>query len=100
MEHPAKRLEDTVHQRVRLGILTMLIDKPRADFSQLRDTLHLTDGNLSRHLQVLEDAGYVRIVKLFENRKPKTWVSVTREGRGALEAEIDALRELIERIDG
>jgi DNA-binding MarR family transcriptional regulator len=95
-----KRLEDTVHQRVRLGILTMLAEVSRSDFSHIRDALHLTDGNLSRHLQVLDDAGYVRIDKLFENRKPKTWVSVTRQGRSALLAEIAALRELIEKIDG
>src|SRR3712207_8147482 len=55
--HPARRLDDTVHQRVRLGILAVLREARRADFAYLRDALELTDGNLSRHIAVLEDAG-------------------------------------------
>ncbi len=55
----------------------------------------LSDGNLSRHLQVLEEAGYVTIKKGFDGRKPKTAVAITRDGRTALEAEVRALRELI-----
>lgn len=59
MTHPAQRLDDTVHQRVRLGILAVLSEASRADFGFLRDTLDLTDGNLSRHIAVLEQAGLV-----------------------------------------
>ena len=61
MTHPTNGLDDTVHQRVRLGVLTILSESRRADFTYLRDSLELTDGNLARHLQVLGDAGYVRI---------------------------------------
>ena len=98
--HPSQRLDDTVHQRVRLGILAVLAEADRADFSYLRDQLGLTDGNLSRHLQVLEDAGYLRLRKSFEGRRPRTWVSATRAGRAALAAEVAALRQLIARLDG
>jgi DNA-binding HxlR family transcriptional regulator len=80
-DHPAARLDDVVHQRVRLGILTVLDEARRADFAYLRDELGLTDGNLSRHLRVLDQAGYVAIEKAFEGNRPRTWVSATRQGK-------------------
>jgi DNA-binding MarR family transcriptional regulator len=97
--HPALRLDDTVHQRVRLGILAVLSEAKSADFGFLRDALELTDGNLSRHLAVLEQAGLVKVDKGFEGKRPRTWVSATRAGRKALDAEMRALRELIARVD-
>lgn len=100
MTHPALRLDDTVHQRVRLGILAVLKEARRADFSYLRDALDLTDGNLSRHLRVLEEAGLVQVDKGFEGRRSRTWVESTRAGLAALDAEMQALRELISRVDG
>jgi len=98
--HPAQRLDDTVHQRVRLGILAVLSEASRADFGYLRDALELTDGNLSRHLAVLEEAGLVKVEKKREGRRTRTWVQATRAGRRALGAEVAALRELIARVDG
>ena len=100
MSHPTARLDNTVHQRVRLGILTVLSEADRADFAYLRDALELTDGNLSRNLQVLEEAGYVAIQKTFEGKRPRTWVSATRSGERALAAEVAALRELIGGVEG
>jgi DNA-binding MarR family transcriptional regulator len=100
MAHPSRQLNDTVHQRVRLGILAVLTEAQRVDFGYLREALDLSDGNLSRHLQVLEEAGLVKIEKGFEGRRPRTWVSATRRGRAALTAEVKALRELISRVDG
>lgn len=97
-EHPTQRLDDVVHQRVRLGILAVLAEADRADFAYLRDALALTDGNLSRHLAVLEAAGHVRIRKVFEGKRPRTWVKATPSGRAALDAEVSALRELLARL--
>jgi len=96
--HPALRLDDTVHQRVRLGILAVLREASRADFGYLRDALELTDGNLSRHIAVLEEAGLVKVEKGFEGKRPRTWVQATRQGRNALDSELKALRELIDRV--
>jgi DNA-binding MarR family transcriptional regulator len=98
--HPALRLDDTVHQRVRLGILAVLEEAKRADFGHVKNALDLSDGNLSRHVQVLEEAGLVRVEKGFEGRRPRTWLSATRAGRAALAEELKALRELISRVDG
>jgi DNA-binding MarR family transcriptional regulator len=97
--HPSQRLDDTVHQRVRLGILAVLAEADQADFGFLKDALKLTDGNLSRHLQVLEEAGYVAVRKTFEGRRPRTWISATRAGRSAFASEVAALRELIAGVD-
>ena len=95
MTHPANRIQDDVHQRVRLGILAILNGAARADFAFLRTTLGLTDGNLGKHLQVLEEGGYVELEKVFEKKRPRTWVKITRQGRSALNEELSALRELI-----
>jgi DNA-binding MarR family transcriptional regulator len=96
--HPSRRLDDTVHQRTRLGILAVLCEGGRTDFTYLRDILDLTDGNLSRNLSKLEDVGYVRIDKVIEGRRLRTWVSATRAGRAALGAEIAALQEIIASV--
>lgn len=98
MSHPATRLDDAVHQRTRLGILTVLCEAGRVDFSYLRRTLELTDGNLSRNLTRLQDAGYITVEKLIEGRRPRTWLSATPAGRRALDDEIAALREIINTV--
>jgi len=96
--HPVNGLDDVVHQRVRLGILAVLAESTRADFTFLRDTLDVTDGNLARHLQTLEGAGFVEIEKRFERRRPRTWVRATAAGRDAFAKEIAALEALIRRV--
>ena len=95
--HPTNGMDETVHQRHRLGILTITAEAQRADFGYLRGELGLTPGNLSRHLTVLEEAGMVQVEKGYEGRRPRTWVRITGEGRAALAAEIAALTELVQR---
>ncbi len=94
--HPTNGLDDTVHQRHRLGILTITAEA-RAEFGYLRDALTVTPGNLSRHLTVLEEAGLVQVEKGYQGRRPRTWVRITGEGRAALAAELTALTELVRR---
>ncbi len=96
-DHPTNGLDETVHQRHRLGILTIAAEAKRAEFGYLRGALDLTPGNLSRHLTVLEDAGMVKVEKGYEGRRPRTWVQITRQGRSALAAELDALAALVRR---
>ena len=84
-----------MHQRHRLGILTITSRSRQADFGYLRETLGLTSGNLSTHLTVLEAAGLVRVEKGYQGRRPRTWVSITRPGRAALAAEMAALTRLL-----
>jgi DNA-binding MarR family transcriptional regulator len=94
---PTNGLSDTVHQRHRLGILTIAAESERVEVSYLRDALELTPGNLSRHLAVLEDASLVELDRGYNGRRPKTWVRITPQGQRALEAEISALSELLHR---
>lgn len=93
--HPTNGLDDTVHQRHRLGILTIAAETERVEVAYLRSTLELTAGNLSRHLTVLEEAGLIQIEKGYHGRRPKTWIRITPQGDAALAAEIKALQELL-----
>ncbi len=63
MTHPTQRLDNAVHQRTRLGILTVLAGTKRVKFVFLRNVLDLTDGNLSRNLTVLDNAGNITVEK-------------------------------------
>jgi DNA-binding MarR family transcriptional regulator len=98
--HPVRALDDLVHQRARLGVLAILREADRAEFAYLRDSLGLTDGNLSAHLRTLEGAGYIVVHKGYEGRRPKTWLSLTRAGVRALEDEVAVLRTLVARLEG
>ena len=95
--HPTNEIDETVHQRHRLGILTITAEAQRADFGYLREALGLTPGNLSKHLTVLEEAGMIQVEKGYAGRRPRTWVRITRQGRKALAAELAALTELLRR---
>jgi DNA-binding MarR family transcriptional regulator len=99
MTEPIADLDEVVHQRNRLGILTTCYEARRIGFSELCDSLELTVGSLSRHLHVLEEAGLVSLDKTFEARRPKTWVAITRPGRKAFEREVAVLRLIIERAE-
>ena len=75
-------LDRIIHERARLGVLTSLIAHPKGLlFGDLKDLCDLTDGNLSRHLQVLEEAGLVEIAKGFEHKRPQTFCRITALGR-------------------
>ena len=94
-EFPTNGLDDIVHQRHRLGILTITAEARKSEFGYLREALGLTAGNLSRHLSVLEEAGLVQVEKGYQGRRPRTWVRITGRGRSALAAELDVLAGLV-----
>jgi DNA-binding MarR family transcriptional regulator len=97
--HPASGLNDIVHQRVRLGILTIAREAPRVEFSYLRTNLELSAGNLSQHLGVLENAGLITIEKGYAGKRARTWITITKAGRAAFAEEIAQLKLLISRVD-
>lgn len=98
-QHPVNALDDVVHQRIRLGILTVAHQARRVEFGFLRTALGLTAGNLSRHLSVLEDAGLIDIEKGYEGKRPRTWLSLTAAGDRALREEVTQLKRLIRQIE-
>ena len=93
-------LDRTIHEPARLRIVTILSGVDAADFSFLLETLGLTKGNLSSHMDRLEKAGYVEIIKSFKGKIPHTEFRLTKDGREALAAYwagLDAIRALREK---
>ena len=93
-------LNETIHQPVRLRVMAALVTLEagnEVDFTYLRDLLEVTDGNLGAHLRKLEDAGYIAINKIFVERKPRTFVSATAEGRKVFKAHVAALESILKR---
>ncbi len=94
----APDLNPLIHQPARLRIMTALYSlapSQEIEFTTLRDLLELTDGNLSIHLRKLEEAGYIHITKTFVGRKPRTYISLTPQGREAYEDYLTALHTLL-----
>jgi len=97
--HPVLGLDDVVHQRVRLGILTIAHEARRVEFGFLRTQLELTAGNLSQHVAVLETAGLVEVEKGYSGKRGRTWITLTAAGNAALAREIERLKQLIARVE-
>lgn len=95
--HPRWELDETIHQPVRLSVMAILAQSKKVDFAFLRDYLELTDSNLSRHLTALESAGYIVIDKVFEGKRPRTWLSLSPAGLTAFEKHVQALRQIVEQ---
>jgi len=81
--------------RIRLGIMSILIVNDSADFNTMKELLDLTDGNLASHLKALEKEEVIVVKKQFIGRKPNTSYSVTDTGRKLFQEHIDALEKLI-----
>ncbi|MCG6986724.1 MAG: transcriptional regulator [Gemmatimonadetes bacterium] len=97
-QHPetgALELDQLIHERVRLGIVSALAVNGSLTFTDLRDLLGTTDGNLSAHARRLEDAGYVLCKKSFEGRTPRTDYALTALGRRALASYLDHMEAII-----
>jgi DNA-binding MarR family transcriptional regulator len=88
-------LDQMIHERLRLGIVCTLAVHDALTFTELRDMLQTTDGNLSVQARKLEEAGYVNCVKNFEGRKPKTTYKLTARGRTALDSYLEVLSEML-----
>ncbi len=85
--------------QARLGIVTVLVTRAGATFSDLKELLGLTPGNLGIHLQKLEEAGYVAVTKAFVRRKPQTTARITPVGRKAFLAHVDRLAQVARQAD-
>jgi DNA-binding HxlR family transcriptional regulator len=89
-------LDRLIHERVRLGIVSALAVNGSLTFTDLRDLLGTTDGNLSAHARRLEDAGYVICEKSFDGRTPRTEYCLTEVGRRELNAYLDHMEAIID----
>lgn len=89
-----RELDSLVHHPVRLGLLTITASVEECTFAYAKETLGVTDGNLSRNVTVLEEAGLLTVTKGYEGRRPRTWLSITEAGRAALATHLEALQAL------
>ena len=94
----APNLDRLIHERLRLGIISALAANESLTFSDLKNLLNTTDGNLSVHARKLEEAGYISCTKFFEGRLPKTEYKLTAAGRSALEKYLSHMESLIKQM--
>ena len=91
----AVNLDQVIHERVRLAIISALAVNESLTFNDLKTLLEVSDGNLSVHARKLEDAGYVRCTKSFVSRQPRTEYRLTASGRRALETYLQQMESVI-----
>ena len=91
------QLNKDFESRVRLGIMSVLMVNDWVDFSEMKNLLEITDGNMASHSNALEKANYIEVKKEFVGKKPKTSYRVTQSGRIAFTEHLDALEKLIGR---
>ena len=90
-------LNKAFENRVRLGIMSILMVNQSVDFTTLKDMLQVSDGNLASHISALDKASYVNITKRFIGKKPNTSYSVTLKGRRAFTDHLTAIEKLIKQ---
>ena len=92
---PFLSLDRVIHEKGRMALMSLLAASPELSFTELRDTLSMTDGNLSMHIRTLQEAGYIAVTKRFEDRRPLTTCSMTEAGRKAFSQYIDLLEQIV-----
>ena len=94
---PFLQLDRVIHEKGRLAIMSMLAATPELCFTEMRDTLKMTDGNLTTHIRTLQEAGYVSVTKSFQNNRPLTTCSLTSAGKKAFTDYINLLEQIIQQ---
>jgi len=97
MDLSYRQLDPIIHQPARLSIMAALAVTCEIEFSVIRDTIVISDSLLSRYIGVLEEAGYISVRKAFINKRAKTWLSLTKEGRVAFNKHVQALQNIVEQ---
>jgi predicted ArsR family transcriptional regulator len=94
---PFLQLDRVIHEKGRLGIMSLLAATTQLSFTEMRDTLNMTDGNLTAHMRTLQEAGYVSVTKEFHGGRPLTTFSLTASGKKAFTSYIDLLEQIIKQ---
>jgi DNA-binding MarR family transcriptional regulator len=97
---PFLQLDRVIHEKGRLAIMSMLAASPELAFTELRDTLGMTDGNLTTHIRTLQEAGYVAVAKSYQNNRPLTTCSLTAAGRKAFSEYVNLLEKIVQQTRG
>ena len=99
-ENVSSELDKVIHERMRLGIISALAANKTLSFTDLKNLLNTTDGNISVHARKLEDAGYLQCLKSFNGRVPLTEYKITTDGREALNRYLNHMEALINAMKG
>ncbi|MCB0697843.1 MAG: transcriptional regulator [Chitinophagaceae bacterium] len=99
MKDPIQQLNKVFDSRIRIGIMSALAVNDEVNFNDLKQILDVTDGNLASHLKTLEENGYVKVQKGFIGRKTNTTYSITKNGEKAFRLHLDALEEIIKKLN-
>ena len=91
------QLDRVIHEKGRLAIMSALAATPELSFTELRDTLGMTDGNLTTHIRILQEEGFIAVAKSYQNRRPLTTCSLTKAGREAFAGYIDLLEKIVKQ---
>lgn len=91
------QLDRVIHEKGRLAIMSMLAAAPALSFTELREALGMTDGNLTTHIRTLQEAGYISVTKSFQNRRPLTTCALTPAGQAAFSCYIDLLEKIVQQ---
>jgi len=92
-----KDLDPILHSQLRLGIVSLLISVEEADFVYLKEKTGATAGNLSTHMEKLNEAGYIEINKFIDGKRPRTVLKITPKGIDAFEEYVKALQDYIKK---
>jgi len=94
---PFLQLDRVIHEKGRLAIMSMLAASPDLAFTELRDALSMTDGNLTTHIRTLQEAGYISVSKSYANNRPLTTCSLTAAGKKSFAGYIDLLEQILQQ---
>lgn len=89
------QLDKVIHEKGRLAIMSLLAASPQLSFTELRDALGMTDGNLTAHVRTLQEAGYIAVTKAFQGGRPLTSYSLTQQGRKGFADHINLLEQIV-----
>ena len=91
------QLDRVIHEKGRLAIMSMLAASPELSFTELRDALTMTDGNLTTNIRTLQEAGYISVTKSFQNKRPLTTCALTPAGAAAFKNYINLLEAIVQQ---
>lgn len=92
---PFLQLDRVIHEKGRLAIMSMLAAAAELSFTELRDALAMTDGNLTTHIRTLQESGYLSVAKSYQNNRPLTTCSLTPAGRKAFTEYVNLLEQIV-----
>jgi len=97
---PFLQLDRVIHEKGRMAIMSLLAASPELSFTELRDALQMTDGNVTTHMRTLQEAGYISLAKSYQNNRPLTTCALTPAGRKAFAEYINLLEQIVRQSKG